>query len=98
LSRVRWATIGVTLTPNASADGYVENFLADDANRDKQACPAGTVCGGRRSTGLITAIKLNVVRDPVKSSPACDPLTIEDQVGILTSVYPPFVYPRHLHR
>jgi hypothetical protein len=24
----------VTLTPIVSADGYVENFLADDANRD----------------------------------------------------------------
>jgi hypothetical protein len=28
-------------------------------------------------TGSIIAIKLNVIRDPVKSSPAWDPLTID---------------------
>ena len=43
-------------------------------------------------------IKLNVIRDQVILSPDWDPLTITAEVSTFTSVYPPFVYPRHLRR
>ena len=93
---------GVTLTPIVSADGYVENFLADDANRDIHYCQAGVsarraACGDGRSTGSIIASS----RADPRSREIEPSLRRADHGGPVQysrAHYPPFVYPPHLHR
>ena len=107
LSRARPTAIGVTLSERLRRR-VCREFPADDASRDirylviatRNRCRA-SISSRRHMRRLRSPdhrIKLNVIRDQVILSPDWDPLTITAEVSTFTSVYPPFVYPRHLRR